>query len=263
MGMNGRRWAFACGLLAAALLGGCASFRPATVPLRTLAEPAPCAVRPDTLIVLLPGSYSLPEDFRREGFVRMVRERQLAADLLLVDAHVGYYANRSILERLHADVIAPARAQGYRQVWLAGISIGGLGAMLYAEARPGEVDGLVLLAPYLGTHLTAVEIRAAGGLAAWPGLEGPMGAPGGDPDVRLWRWLQAQTAAAPARPVPIYLGYGLDDRFAYNDEVLAQALPPTRVFTTEGGHDWPPWQRLWQRVLDALPIGRESRCERP
>ena len=101
-------------------LAGCAS-RPATAPLRTIAQPSPCEAQADTLLVLLPGTYSLPEDFVREGFVRAVREAGLAADVLLVDAHTGYYENRSIVDRLHADVVRPARARGYRQVWLAGI----------------------------------------------------------------------------------------------------------------------------------------------
>ena len=53
----------------------------------------------------------------------------------------------------------------------------------------------------------------------------------------------------PARP-PLTLAYGLQDRFADSLSVVAQALPPERVLTIDGGHDWPPWQRLWSRVLD-------------
>ncbi|KQP17668.1 alpha/beta fold hydrolase [Pseudorhodoferax sp. Leaf267] len=242
----------AAALLASALfLTGCAAWRPATVPLRSIAMPSQCTARADTLLVLLPGSYSLPEEFEREGFIDAVRAQRLAADLLLVDAHVGYYHQRSIVDRLQADVVAPARAQGYRQVWLAGISIGGLGAMLYAEARPGEVDGLVVLAPYLGTHLVAKDIANAGGLAAWRAPPAPLAQ---DLDAGLWRWLQQQTAG-PSAP-PLWLGYGLDDRFFYNAEQLRPALPAKQVFTAPGGHDWPVWTGLWQRMLPALPIPR-------
>lgn len=244
----------------ATLLGGCALWRPATVPLRVIAEPARCAAPPATLIVLLPGSYSMPEEFLREGFVQTVREKQLAADLVLVDAHVGYYNNRSIVERLRVDVIEPARAKGYRHIWLAGISIGAVGAMIYADAQPADVDGVVLLAPYLGTRLTALEIKRAGGLAAW---RAPDRATADDLDLTLWHWLQLQTAAAgTAQPVPLFLGYGLDDRFAFNDDVLGQALPPSRVFTAPGGHDWPAWRVLWHQVVEVLPISRDSTCVR-
>ncbi|HET7794622.1 MAG TPA: alpha/beta hydrolase [Rhizobacter sp.] len=234
------------GLLATMLLGACSAWREPTVPMRTIAEPARCSTRPDTLLVLLPGMRSLPEEFQREGFVQAVRDRQIAADVLLVDAHWGYYDNRSIVDRLRADVIQPARLQGYRHIWLAGISLGGVGAMLYAEAWAGEVDGVVMLAPYLGTLESAQQIQSAGGLAAW---QAP---PDGDDDVRLWRWLQVQTQhTADAKKLPLYLGYGQSDRFAFNAEVLRQALPAGRVFTTAGGHDWDAWTVLWQAVLDA------------
>ena len=245
-----RRRVLACAM--ALTMAGCAAWRPLTVPMRSIAVPGACAAPVDTLLVLLPGSYSLPEEFEREGFLDAVRAHRLAADLLLVDAHVGYYHQRSVVDRLQADVIAPARARGYRNIWLAGISIGGLGAMLYAEARPGEVDGLVLLAPYLGTPLVAKDIANAGGLAAWRAPPAPVAQ---DLDAGLWRWLQQQTGPAAATP-PLWLGYGLDDRFATNAEQLRRALPATRVFTAPGGHDWPVWTGLWQRMLPALPIPR-------
>jgi len=245
-------------VVAALLLSGCALWRPATVPLRTVAAPARCERPVDTLLVLLPGSYSLPEDFVREGFVKTVRERHLRADIVMVDAHVGYYQNRSVVVRLADDVIQPARAKGYRHVWLAGISIGGVGAMLYADAHPDDVDGVVLLAPYLGTQLTAKEVRVAGGLARWPA---PLPAGDANVDPILWRWLQRQTTSAPgAKALPLFLGYGLDDRFAYNHAVLAEAMPPSHVFTVPGGHDWPAWRPLWERVVGALPIAADARC---
>jgi pimeloyl-ACP methyl ester carboxylesterase len=243
---------------AAALVAGCSLWRPTVVPLRTIVQPAPCAARPDTLLVLLPGSHSLPEDFLREGFVQAIRERRIAADVLLVDAHVGYYDQRSIVTRLQADIVQPARAQGYRHIWLTGISIGAVGSMLYAQAQPDDVDGLLLIAPFLGSRLSAKEIEVAGGLAAWqaPNLPG-----GIDFDLALWRWLQMQTSPATAgRKLPLFLGYGNDDRFVYNDKVLSQALPPARVFTAEGGHDWPAWKALWPRMLDATPLPRDGSC---
>jgi pimeloyl-ACP methyl ester carboxylesterase len=230
------------------------------VPLRTIAEPARCDARPETLLVLLPGARSMPEEFQQEGFVQAVRERQLAVDVLLVDAHPGYYYSRSIVERLRADIIEPAHARGYRRIWLAGISLGGAGAMSYAEAWPNDVDGIVMLAPFLGSRESAQEIANAGGLSAW---QAPSVSNEGNVDLSLWRWLQTQTSpSAAGRKLPLYLGYGVDDRFAFNHEVLRQALPAERVFTTEGGHDWPAWIVLWQRVLDAGVLPRDTTCVR-
>ena len=242
------------------LLAGCATWRPAVVPLRTLLEPARCAAPVRTLLVMLPGSYSLPEEFQSEGYVQIARAQHLAADLILVDAHLGYYRNRSVVDRLDQDVIAPARAQGYRRIWLVGISIGAVGAMLYADAHPGAVDGVVLIAPYLGTALTAKEIRIAGGLARWPAPE----ARPDDLDTLLWRWLQAQTgAAATPGKLPLYLGYGDSDRFRYNDDVLRAALPASQVFTAPGGHDWPAWRPIWADIARALPVPTDPTCAAP
>lgn len=235
-------------------LAGCANNRPMEVPMRTLAQPAPCGPT-DTLVVMLPGTHSLPEEFLREGFVRTLRERQVAADVVLVDAHTGYYQSRTIIDRLHADVIEPARARGVRRVWIVGISLGAVGAMLYADEHPQALDGVVLLAPYLGTRLTALEIENAGGLAKWPA---PQRRADEELDSRLWRWLKGQTQQA--RPLHIVQGYGVDDRFAYNNRLFSQSLPPARVFTADGGHDWPAWNALWGRIAGELPLPRSVAC---
>lgn len=248
------RWV---GLVMSIFLAGCAMWRPAVVPMRTLIEPALCAAPVGTLLVMLPGSYSLPEEFQSEGFVKIARAQHLAADLQLVDAHVRYYQNHSVIERLAEDVIRPARAKGYRQIWLVGISIGAVGAMLYADAHPDEVDGVVLIAPYLGTQLTAKEIKLAGGLAHWPSPE----VKPDDIDVIMWHWLQAQTASDSAvKKFPLFLGYGAQDRFRYNDEVLRAALPASQVFTAPGGHDWQAWRMVWERIANVLPVPTDPNC---
>jgi pimeloyl-ACP methyl ester carboxylesterase len=240
--------------LAFAFLGACASDRPTVAPLRTIEQLAACGPV-DTLVVMLPGSYSLPEEFQREGFVRALRERQVAADVLLVDAHVGYYRERTIIDRLHADVVLPARARGVRHIWFVGVSIGAVGAMLYDDEHPQVLDGMVLLAPFLGTRLTALDIENAGGLANWPAPERRADE---EVDMRLWRWLQKRTATAAS--LRIVQGYGDSDRFAYNNRLFSRSLPPAQVFTTPGGHDWPAWNALWARIANELPLPRRAAC---
>lgn len=255
-------------------LAGCSIWRPTTVPMRVLSDAAPCATPADTLLVMLPGSFDEPEDFVKQGFVAAVRERRLKVDLAIVDAHVGYYADKTVIDRLQADVVAPARANAqsnaqagrYAHIWFAGISIGALGSMLFAEAHPEGIDGVAVLGPYLGTRMTSNEIERAGGLARWTPPSGQL-APD-DVDTRLWRWLKpADAHEAPPLDAPpraaFYLGYGLDDRFAYSDALLAAALRPDQVFTTEGGHDWPTWRLLWDRMLDAMPLPRDASCPAP
>jgi len=248
-------------LALAAVLSGCGSLRPTAVPLRTIERPAQCGTgaHPDTLLVLLPGSSSSPEEFEQEGFVQTIRRNGLAADVVLVDAHPGYYFDKTIVDRLRADVVAPALARGYRRVWLVGISIGGLGTMLYAQMRPQDIAGVVALAPYLGTRLTAQDIENAGGLSQW--LAPPFSV-WTDLDAGLWRWLQVQTTGAPVSgdKTPLFRGYGLSDRFVFNARLLDRALPRDRVFTAKGGHDWPVWNDLWQQMAAQLPIEHRDDC---
>jgi hypothetical protein len=183
----------------------------------------------DTLLVFLPGAYLKPDEFEREGFIAAVRERHLAADSLLVDADVSYYYEQTLSDRLHTEVIEPQRAKGYKSIWL------------------------VALAPYLGRRVLGAEIKKAGGLRTWQAPTGPQ--PDEEPDRKLWPFFQQYLEAPPSQNLPpLYLGFGLDDRFASNHKLLADALPPGRVFTTEGGHDWPQWRQLWRNVLDVLPL---------
>jgi pimeloyl-ACP methyl ester carboxylesterase len=243
------------------LLAGCGFLpRASTVPLRVLSDSAVCTSRPETLMVMLPGASSLPEEFQREGFVRALRERRLAVDVVLVDAHLGYYKDRTLVERLQADVIAPARAQGYRKIWLVGVSLGGLGALIQARAQPTDADGLMLLAPYLGERRVTDAVKADGGLKAWRGAV-PDPVPD-DLDLRLWQWLQGYSTEPTQRP-PLILGYALADRLAPANQLLADSLPADKVFTTTGGHDWPEWRLLWNRMLDRAPFVVDPTCTRP
>jgi pimeloyl-ACP methyl ester carboxylesterase len=223
--------------------------------MQTIQAPAGCTSTPATLIVMLPGAASTPDEFVREGFVRALRERRIAADVTIVDAHLGYYRERSIIDRLRADIIEPARARGYRQIWLVGISLGGFGSLIYSREQAEGINGIVAIAPYLGEGLVAQEVAAQGGLSTWRSQPAD-----GEPiDAPLWRWLQGYAQAGVTRP-PLYLGYGRADRFAATNGVLGAALPPDHVFTTDGGHDWPPWRALWQRMLDAMPLPRDASC---
>ena len=207
--------------------------------------------RPHTLVVLLPGRLNTPEEFVEQGFVDALRKRDLAVDLRIVDAHLGYYLGRALEKRLREDIFAPARRRGYDTIWVAGISMGGLGAFLYAGAHPEDVDGIFAMAPYLGEEEAVEEVERAGGLLAWkPGILDPA-----DYSRRLWAWLQGYAPPGATRP-PLYLGYGTDDRFALSNAMLARHLPPERVLREPGGHDWPVWLKLWERFLDAGPFER-------
>lgn len=225
-------------LLSALLMTACSWTPPPTEPMAQVGRPA--ERRSDTLLVFLPGRGDRGMDFVEQGFLEIGAGRGF--DMLAADAHFGYYTSETIVDRLHQDVIRPARERGYERIWLLGISAGGLGAGLYADAHPGMIEGLILLAPYPGDEALVADIAAAGGLAAWTGDS----TAGKDWQRRHWRWLKA-TAETPDR-FRIVLGFGRDDRFAQAAELLADELPPERVFRADGGHRWPVWRELWSRI---------------
>ena len=186
----------------------------------------------------------------------------MGADGLLVHAEVSYHSALPPTAGLHADVIEPQRAKGYKSIWLVGISIGGFGALIHELARPGSVDGIVALAPYLGRRVLGAEIKKAGGLRMWQAPTGPQ--PDEEPDRKLWPFFQQYLQDQPVKNLPpLYLGFGLEDRFVNNHKLLADALPSGQVFTTEGGHDWPQWRQLWRNMLDVLPLPSSARARQP
>lgn len=232
--------------LGAAALTGCSGWRlPAHNAMDVLYDDRACPrTQAPVLLVFLPGANMAPAELEQEGFVAALRQRHMAVDVRLPDAHMGFVHDGSMLERLDRDVIGPARAQGYQRIWLAGISLGGFVALAYAMTHPGEVEGVLCIAPYLGPRALIQDMAAAGGPAAWrqktptPG-DAPM-------EQRVWSWLAARPASTP----PLWLAHGTEDRFAEGHRMLADLLPPERVASTPGGHTWAPWKRLWAQWLD-------------
>jgi len=198
-------------------------------------------------IVLLPGAYHGPEDFLRAGFDRAIAERRLALELVLIAPELRHLRDRDWLGELPDRVLRPVRAAG-RLLWLGGISLGGFMALRCAAQYPELVDGLCLIAPYLGNRMVAAEVAAAGGLASWQA-----GALAPDDDERVvWRYLQRLGTPPPA----LYLGLGREDRFADTQGLLARALPAAVTGILPGGHDWPVWRELWDNFLDRFAAGQ-------
>jgi alpha-beta hydrolase superfamily lysophospholipase len=170
------------------------------------------------LLVMLPPAKACAQDLVDRGFVAAIRERGLPLDIAVMDADADYYLEGRVGERLAADVIAPMRARGYARIWLMGISLGGFGCISLARRRAAELEGVILLAPFLGSR---------GPEALEP----------------------ADAAWFPAA----YLGFGASDRYAAASETLARRLPEERVVRIPGEHDWQTWMRLWRTLL-AKPL---------
>jgi len=207
-----------------------------------------------SLLVLLPGAYMRAQDFVSHGFVDAVRRTGQPIDIIAADTGMECYLDGSIVERLHAEVVAPNLSAGARRIWLAGLSLGGLGALLYTQAYPDLVEGLLLISPFIGTRGAVAEIVKAGGFGNWQ-------PPAGDPatgEQRLFQWLKTYPAGAPALP-HIYLGYGSNDRFAASYRLLAELLAVEDVVATSGGHDWETWKVLWAQLVSKTQFAAKTR----
>lgn len=215
--------------------------------MRILHDFAKPGQRAKALSILLPGALQQPEDFMQAGFIDAVRNRGLSIDLALVDfgmQYIGESTDGTALQQLHNHLLQPILSEGYGEIWLAGISIGGFIAIAYADRYPGQVDGLCLLAPYPGNRIVTREIEAVGGISQWR----PDCVAQDDAERRVWRWLKMhrEMPAAPA----IHLGYGREDRFAPGNRLMAEALAAPCTDSVAGGHDWLAWRQLWENFLD-------------
>jgi pimeloyl-ACP methyl ester carboxylesterase len=225
-------------------ISGCSLFYPTKTPIDSIYY-ITGKIQSDTLIIKLPGRFDEPEDFSRAGFIKMLSDCAESPDAIVVDAHIGYYYGRNLIPRLHEDVIVPAAKRGYKNIWLMGISMGGLGALLYAQKHPETIKGVLVLAPFLGDREVIDEISNSGGLAKWVPAK-----PVADDDYQrqLWLWLKECTTHKKDLPA-LTIGWGDDDRLAEANKLLAEALPADRIFSANGGHDWDAWRELFRQFL--------------
>ena len=190
--------------------------------MRSIFRAAAPARRRRTRMIWLPGAYHAAQDFL-DGRLRGGGAPAASAP-------------RSALRR--SGIRAPGRSQprcsscGPRSccrratagvsVWLAGISLGGLIALDYAASYPDELDGLCLLAPYLGNRMLTAEI-AARARARRAGSRANLRKP-----TQNAEYGAISKRGAPTRGRCTWAS-GSDDRFAAAHELLAATLPADSV----------------------------------
>ncbi len=201
------------------------------------------------LLLMLPGAKNTPQQLADHGFIRALRERRLPVDVLALHAHVDLYLDHAGVEDLLHAALDRARANGYRRIWLLGISLGGSGAMICATQRTAEIEGIYLLAPFLGTRGLIAEVEASGGLKRW--RAGAIQAR--DHERALLEQVRCRSFEGKGFP-QIHLAYGSEDRYRGSSDMLSRCLPQHRVTVMPGGHDWPTWIELWNALLDKQPL---------
>lgn len=229
-----QRYRYLALVLAASLTSACALLRQAEVPLGSEFYHHDAAN--STLVVLLHGRGGEADNFVRYGAVDEIRSCNPGVNILGVDSHFGYYRDRIIEQRLREDIIRPARENGTREVWILGISMGGLGGLVYRQRNPDDIEAVILMAPYLGDW-DELEVY----------LEKPAAEHGElDQDfVEIWNRLGASANRHP----DLTLAYGEGDSFNNQHRWLAGLLGDQRVVSGPGGHNWKAWQPLIPEVL--------------
>jgi pimeloyl-ACP methyl ester carboxylesterase len=220
-------------------LSGCFGFPPPTDPMPTR-EVRAASGSHDRLVIVLPGRGDDLRNLEQSGIANAIQTSIADADVLLVEATMSYYMDGKFISRLHEQVIKPARERGYREIWLSGASMGGLGVLMYEHEFPGELAGLVLMAPYMGSGSLQKEIRQAGGLHAWDPGPKPATLTYDNVSREEWRvvksWLTDKQRAQ-----QVWLICGQDDRLRAASDIVATALPEDHVLRPAGGHKWIVW----------------------
>jgi len=231
---------------------GCAYLpREPVVPMPVMRRPNDPQRRAEVLVVMLPGAYSWPSDFIDQGFVSRLQAQGFAVDVAIADSHLGYVENGTLLERVRDDVLLPAQRDGYRRIWLVGISLGGFASLGLLMRQSEAIEGVLTIAPYVGQPTLLQQVAAAGGAVAYA----ERAPPSDDLAAELWLWIGR---SSPALRHKIHLYTGRDDRLISGQRLLESVLETDHVVEVPGGHDWPAWNALWARWLAHAPWPRTS-----
>lgn len=211
------------------------------------------------LVVVLPGRGDDVANLKASDIAESIRSELPEADVMLAGITFAYYMEGRMPQRLREEIMLPARERGYQEIWLVGASMGGMGALMYDREYPGDADGLVLLAPYLGSKKVLEQIDKAGGLQSWEPGPMPATVDRNNVDRELWRHLKSWQVQGNSRGKDVWLAYGDKDKLKAATPPLQKLLPPEQVFERPGGHAWVVWTPVAKEVFAAIRKQREQK----
>ncbi|MGI9284938.1 MAG: hypothetical protein ACR2P1_06085 [Pseudomonadales bacterium] len=239
-------------LVTAILLTACGITR---TPIPSLSYPGSEAAQTQSgkkLLVVLRGMGGSEKSFEKHGFIAALQKQYPEFDVVAPNAHFGYYRKRSITQRLSVDIIDPAIAVGYEEIWLAGVSLGGFGNLVYLRCCETKITGVVLISPFSGKKNLHDDVNAY--------LDGKQGPPwvgtnkSEDSIMGIWRWLiENREILGGGR---VWLGYGNEDRLSGHD-LLARLIPDDQVVKLSGGHKVEVFMRIWREILSRDPMSAQ------
>jgi pimeloyl-ACP methyl ester carboxylesterase len=210
--------------------------------------------RQHCLVVFLPGLLDGADSFLEHGMVRDLFASGAPCDAAIVDLGYRYYFGAQVADVLYEDVLHPALARGYDEVWVVGISLGGLGATLLARQHGEAIAGVMLLSPFLGIDPTMHEVASAG-LREWhpPHLSSTV-----DDTTftaHVWAYLRGYVDDPDELP-PLYVGWAEGESRERMATTIADVLPSEHTAHVAGGHDWQAWTQLFRTLIAVARPGR-------
>jgi len=181
--------------------------------------------------------------FEEEDFFNNIKNYAPGFDVMTVDADIAYYMQGSLISELHQHVFPAAKQQGYRNIVLGGISLGGYGSIWFNHEHAQEIKGLLLIAPYLGEPEIISEINTYSSVSHWRKHHSL--APD-DFSSRVWYWIDDDIDLKRNNTL---LAIGEKDKMLPAARILAKYLPTEQIVIGSGGHNWYGWRKLWHGLL--------------
>ena len=203
----------------------------------------------DKLIIFFPGLYDRAEKFKDEAFFSIARKEGITADMVSANVNVFHLVKEMMIERIELDVFNTAKDSGYKNIWLVGVSLGGLNSLLFNIKHERDICGVVTLAPYVANTPLIEDLSEAKEIKYWQ--------PDSDENKLvlekrlqfLWVWLKEK--AANNNLNNIYLGYGKQDKYINAIKLFENILDKNYVVTVKGGHTWATGKKIWQKQLSS------------
>lgn len=240
-------------LAAVAALSACGNLGDRRQPIPTRSLPALAETPRAPLVVVLPGRRDNVSVLSDIGIADAIQAAWPEAEVVITSATLDYYLDGGLARRLHEQVVLPALADGDRPLYLVGASMGGLGVLLYDQAYPGVADGLVLLAPFVGSRRLLAEIERAGGIGQWQPGPVPESVDRGNFQRELWRHLKSWPDSG--RGDSVWLAWGDRDRLRRAVPVLAPLLRGEQMLERPGGHAWSVWTPASAEIFSRIAGG--------